>query len=351
MRSLALIVPGAIDQLTGGYLYARRLVDGLRTRGRDVAVRELPGRFPDADDIARAGAAEALAALPDGAAAVIDGLALAGFRDCLPDEATRLKLLALVHHPLRDETGLSEAAAQDFAALEARLLPLVTGVICPSARTAAALAAYGVAPHRIAIALPGTMKPTHPIARRARGETLRLLAVATVTPRKGHVVLIEALATLAARDWRLDIIGSLTRDQATVAAVRRAIAAHGLDARVTLAGEWPQARLAAAYAAADLFVLASYHEGYGMAFAEALAHGVPIVATTGGAIPETVPESAGLLVPPGDVAALAQALARGMDDERFRARLAAGAAAAGALLPSWDEAIDRWIELADRLLA
>jgi glycosyltransferase involved in cell wall biosynthesis len=351
VRSLTLLVPGPIDQLTGGYLYARRLVDGLRARGCAVTVRELPGQFPAADDPASEAAAAALAALPDGAVAVIDGLALAGFRDCLPREAQRLRLLALVHHPLRDETGLSEAAARDFAALEARMLPLVAGVICPSAQTAAAVAACGVAPQRVAVALPGTMKPARPLARGPGGGPLRLLSVATVTPRKGHAVLIEALARLAARDWRLDIIGSLTRDPATAAAVRDAIARHGLGERITLAGEWPQARLAEAYESADLFVLASYHEGYGMAFAEALAHGLPIVATTGGAIPETVPESAGILVPPGDPGALAAALKAMLDDDRLRARLATGAAAAGAVLPDWDEAVDRWLTIADRLLA
>ena len=138
-----------------------------------------------------------------------------------------------------------------------------------------------------------------------------------MTPRKGHGLLIEALARNAARPWRLTIIGSLTRDPETVAGVRAAIARHGLGDRVTLAGEWEQERLGAAYEAADIFVLASYHEGYGMAFAEALAYGLPIVATTGGAIPETVPQGAGLLVPPGDVASLADALAR--VDGRWRA--------------------------------
>ncbi len=164
-------------------------------------------------------------------------------------------------------------------------------------------------------------------------------------------MLIAALAALGDRQWHLHLIGTLTRDPAETTALRDAIAAHGLGARVTLAGEWPQERLDAAYAAADVFVLASFHEGYGMAFAEALAHGLPIVATTGGAIAETVPESAGLLVPPGDAAALAGALARLIDDPSLRARLAAGAAAAGSALPDWDTAVTTWIASVRRLLA
>lgn len=350
MRDLAFLVPGPIDQLTGGYLFARHLVDGLRARGGAVAVRELAGRFPDGDAPARAACAAALAAIQDGAAAVIDGLALPGFADCLKREAARLDLVALVHHPLAEETGLAPAEAARFAALEARLLPLLKGVTCPSARTAAAVAACGVAPARIAVTPPGTIKPRRPPHRAAAGGPCRLLSVATVTPRKGHRVLMAALARLGTRDWRLELVGSLTRDPAEADAVRAAMAAHGLGARVTLAGARPQEQLGDAYAAADIFVLASYHEGYGMAFAEAMAHGLPIVATSGGAVPETVPSSAGLLVKPGDDGALAAALAHLIDDPRARVRLAAGAQAAGAALPDWDQAVAGWSAAVERLL-
>ena len=113
----------------------------------------------------------------------------------------------------------------------------------------------------------------------------------------------------------------------------------------------PPAKLAAAYDAADLFVLPSYHEGYGMAFAEALAHGLPIVATRAGAIPDTVPESAGILVPPGDVAALAAALSRVIEDRALLTRLSAGARAAGAALPDWNEAVAQWRNAIIRLSA
>ena len=350
MRSLAVLVPGSIDQLTGGYLYARRLVDALRAQGIEVAVHELAGRFPDADADARAAAEAALARVPTGAVAVIDGLALAGFAACLARAAQRLKLLALVHHPLAAETGTGAAAAR-FAMLESALLPRLAGVICPSAATAAALVSYGVAPQRIAIVPPGTAQPRAATARTAHAHVCALLSVATVTPRKGHRVLIEALGRLKDRDWRLRVIGSLARDPGEAAALGAAIAAHGLGARITLEGEVPRDRLDAAYAAADLFVLASLHEGYGMAFAEALAHGLPIVATNAGAIPELVPADAGLLVAPGDATALAQALARAIDDAALRARLAAAAAVAGSALPDWEATARRWIESARRLTA
>ena len=343
MRDFTLILPGSIDQLTGGYLYARRLVDGL---GAAVALRELTGRFPDADATACAASRAALAALPDGACAVIDGLALAGFEECLARQARRLRLVAFVHHPLAEETGLSTAERQKFAALEMRLLPLFAGVICPSARTADAVAAYGCM--RTAIVPPGTFAGKK-IDRSARRPPWQLLTVATVTPRKGHEVLIAALGRLKAKDWRLTVIGSLERDTACVARLRAAIAAHRLEERITLAGEWPPRRLGPAYEAADIFVLASFHEGYGMVLAEALAYGLPIVSTRAGAIPDTVPESAGILVPPGDAAALADALTRVMEDNALRARLAAGAAAVE--LPRWDATVLRWAHAAEKFFA
>ncbi len=119
--TLALLVPGPLDQLTGGYLFARRIVDGLRALGRRIEVVELAGSFPAADDMARNACAAALSALPDDSTAVIDGLALPGFDACLAREARRLRLIGFIHHPLSHETGLSVAASRDYAALEARL--------------------------------------------------------------------------------------------------------------------------------------------------------------------------------------------------------------------------------------
>lgn len=347
----AFLVPGALDQLTGGYLFDRHVVEGLRATGRAVDAIELPGSFPEPDAAARTGAREALARLPDGAVAVLDGLALLAFVDCLEREAKRLRIVAFVHHPLADETGLSEPERSRIAALEARLLKLVRGVLAPSESTASLVAAYGVARARIAVTPPGTAKPAHPNRRRPARSRVEFVCIASLTPRKGHLILVEALAALAERDWQCRCIGSLTRDPATAATVRYDIGRQGLKGRIALVGEWKPARLGEAYAAADAVVLPSFHEGYGMALAEALAYGVPVISTTAGAIPETVPPGAGLLVPPGDAPALAKALQRFLDEPALRARLAAGARRAGARLPDWPRAVAAWAASLDRLTA
>ena len=348
--ALAFLVPGSIHQLTGGYLLVRKVVEGLRALGRGVAVIELAGRYPDANDVVRVSAASTLAGLPAGTTAVIDGLALPGFADCLTSEGQRLRLIGLIHHPLSLETGLSPAEARRYAALEARLWPLLRGILCPSATTARAVIASGAAAHRVAVAIPGTDKPALTGERRPQGQ-LQLLAVGAVTPRKGHLLLIEALAELRDYNWRLTCIGSLERDPAAAAALRRAIAIRQLGDRAALAGERSPELLSAAYQNADLFVLPSYHEGYGMAYAEALAHGLPVIATNAGAIPDTVPETASILVPPGDAPALREALRRVFVDEHLRSRLATGAALAATALPDWPVAVPQWAAALDRLAA
>jgi glycosyltransferase involved in cell wall biosynthesis len=162
-----------------------------------------------------------------------------------------------------------------------------------------------------------------------------LLSVGIIVPRKGHDLLVAALATLGELPWRLSIVGDRGRDPAASARLDADILRHGLTARVVLEGAVSAERLAEFYSAADVFVLASRYEGYGMAFAQAIAYGVPVIGTTAGAIPETVPAGAGLLVPPDDVPALAAALQRLISDADERARLARNARAAARGLPTW----------------
>jgi glycosyltransferase involved in cell wall biosynthesis len=337
---IVFVVPGRLDQLTGGYLFDRRIVEGLRARGRAVRVIELSAQ---ADG-------EPLAALAEDTKTVVDGLALADHAELVLAQARRLRLVAFVHGPLAQETGLSPAAATRAAELEAGMLSRVRGVLCPSRRTATAVESYGISRERIAVVPPGTAKPARPLARR-RACVRALLCVANLVPRKGHELLVEALARIRDLDWSLSCVGSLERDPATARAVRRLIRTTGLDRRIALAGECPPQRVARAYRAADAFVLPSFHEGYGMVYAEAMVHGLPVVATTAGAIPETVPPEAGLLVPPGDPAALARAVRRVIGQPVLAARLAMGSRAAGLRLPDWAQATENWERAFDRLAA
>jgi glycosyltransferase involved in cell wall biosynthesis len=356
LTAFTLIVPGALEQFTGGYLFDRHVVDGLRAIGRAVAVIELPGEFPAADETARSAAAAALAGLPSGHTVVIDGLALPAFAECMDAHTGRLSIVAFVHHPLSLETGLSAQTARSYALIESRLWPMMRGLLCPSTHTAATVIATGVPAKRVRVTPPGTRAPLPAVAateapQPGASRALQLLAVGTVTQRKGHLQLIEALSRLPELDWHLTCVGSLTRDPACARALRDAISAHGLQHRVTLAGEVPVHQLDAAYRRADVFVLASHHEGYGMVYAEALAYHLPIVATTAGAIPDTVASDAAVLVAPGDVAALGDALRQVLTDATHRQRLAEGAARAAQDLSDWPAAVHRWAQALDGLTA
>ena len=332
--ALALVLPGDPLTPTGGYEYDRRIVAGLRARDWEVTVHALDASFPAPTPVARTAARATFARIPDGATALVDGLALGVLPEVAAAEAERLRLVALVHHPLADETGLEPARAEVLKRSEAKALAAVRFVVTTSGTTARGLARYGVPPERIAVIEPGT--DPAPLAHGSGGPGVALLCVAAVVPRKGHALLIDALSGLADRGWHLTCVGSLGRSPRTVAALQHQVASLGLAHRVSIRDAVDRATLDGCYARADAFVLPTFHEGYGMALAEALARGLPLVSTRAGAVPETVPSDAGLLVPPGDSEALRDALARVLDDAALRARLAKGARRARARLPDWD---------------
>ena len=336
---LALLLPGDPLTLTGGYLYDQRIAAGLRERGWQVDVLALHESFPQPTPTALVDAHERLQSLPDGALVLIDGLALGAMPEVALRHAQRLRLLALVHHPLALETGLDAARADALRDSERRALQAVRAVIVTSAETAANLGPYAVAADRITVIEPGTdLAPLAQPRSVPRNTRLELLAVATLSARKGHELLFQALGALRQYDWHLTCVGSTTRDVDTAAGLQRQIAAAGLQARITLHGEVDQITLQQFYRRADVFVQASHHEGYGMALAEALAQGLPAVSTATGAAPRLLASGNGLLVEPGSVSALQSALMRLLVDPDVLPRLAEAAWRARVALRSWPQA-------------
>jgi glycosyltransferase involved in cell wall biosynthesis len=337
-RRLALLLPGDPDTATGGYLYDRRVVAELRALGWQVDVASLDASFPAPTADALAGAAAALAALPDGALVLVDGLAGGAMPRELAAQAARLRLVALVHHPLAAETGLDAAVARRLRDSECAALRAMRAVVVTSGETADALRRdYGVPPAALAVIEPGAPEIAPPRGARRPGP-LRLLCVATLVPRKGHALLLRALAACAGVDWQLDCVGSASRDPACAQSLHALAGELRLASRVHFHDEVSPQALQAAYADADLFVLPAWYEGYGMAVTEAVAHGLPVLATAVGAAPRVLGTIAGLLVPPGDGAALEAALTQLLGDAALRARLAAGAAVRAQSLPRWRDA-------------
>ncbi|MFQ3622994.1 MAG: glycosyltransferase family 4 protein [Acetobacteraceae bacterium] len=339
--AVALIVPAPFDTVSGGYGYDRRIVAGLAALGHRVRVVELAGRHPLPDPAAEAAAWQALAELGGEEIAVIDGLGLPAF--VAAEEAlSRRPAVGLIHHPTPLEKGLSETDAALLRAKEARLLPRLARLIATSRATADSLAGLGLDPSRIGVVEPGT-EPA-PRAEGSQAEGCAILSLGAAVPRKGHDLLLRALARLPDLDWHLTIVGSLERDPVHAAGLRALAEELGIARRVTFAGELPDDALEALWRRTDLFALATWHEGYGMAVAEALKRGVPCALTSGGAVADLLPMEAGVSVPPGDWMALSRALRRPIFDAALRRRMAEAAFAAGQRLPGWTEQAARFAD-------
>jgi glycosyltransferase involved in cell wall biosynthesis len=334
MTAAAFAIPGNIDLPTGGYTYDRRVLALLPSQGVAAKHLQLPSSFPNPTAADLAETQRRLTTVAPNTVFIIDGLAYGA----IPAEVIRraaAPIVALVHHPLCLEAGLSKLREKELREHETAALALARCVITTSRTTARILVAdFGVSEESITVAEPGT----DPAPRaRGTGKPIQLLAVGAVVPRKAYDILVRALGTLTDHVWHLTIAGPTDRSAEGLANLQAAIGATGLGDRVTLVGPLNIEQLARLYASADLFVMPSLYEGYGMALAEAMARGLPIVSTTGGAAAETVPEAAAIKVAPGDETALAAAIGRLLTDPSLRARMADASWAAGQKLPRWDD--------------
>lgn len=305
-QPLEFLVPGDPEQNTGGYRYVRKLVEALREEGYIARVSGLPGQFPRPDRVASTAMDQKLASLPEGISVVLDGLAMGGLAEILEKHSQRLNLLALVHHPLADETGISESDRQWFFESEKRALGFVKGVITTSQHTAARLSDYDVPAELIRVAEPGVARAKN---QENRSESSvnngpHILCVAHLSPRKAQHQLVEALERLKDLSWQCTLAGSDTRDPEYSQQVRRAIAEAGLEDRIRLVGEVDESRLADLYWQANFFVLPSLYEGYGMVIDEALAERLPVISSDGGALANTASRPGVIQYCAGDVRAL-----------------------------------------------
>lgn len=345
VSELIFAIPGDISTRTGGYGYDRQLLAGLQSLGVRVEHHALPGGFPAPSPAALAETERWFASVPDGSTLLVDGLALGVLAAAAHQHGSRLRLIALCHHPLALESGLDTAARARLQASEQAALAQCRAVVVTSRRTRSTLIDHFAVPaQRIRVAEPGTQQRGFAVCC---GDPPQLLTVATLTPRKGHDLLIAALAGLHTLPWQARFVGGEHFDTQWAGQLREQVAAAALQERIHFVGE--REELHEDYLQADLFVLPSRYEGYGMVFAEALAYGLPIVAARAGAVPDVVPPTAGLLVPPDSVDALQSGLHRLLTDLPQRRALQAGARAAATALPSWAQCAEQVASLVRQL--
>lgn len=336
VKRFVFAVPGDLATPTGGYAYDRRMIAELGRLGWQIDVIDLGEGFPWPAEETRNAATAQLFAIPNGRIVVVDGLALGALPAAASQLGARNPLLALVHHPLAFESGMSAEQADMLRTSERIALAAARGVVVTSTATARQLMSdFAVPAERLTVAVPGS--DPAPLAEGSQDGVVRLVSVGSVVPRKGYDVLIAALATLPELPWQLTIAGDRTRNPKAAVQLDADIARHGFGGRIAVLGAVSPQKVTALYAKADAFVLASRFEGYGMAYAEAIAHGLPVIGTTAGAIPDTVPPDAGLLVPPDDAPALARALRLIISNTQERQRLSSAARVAARQLPTWQE--------------
>lgn len=354
------VLPAGVDdpaRPSGGNRYDLAVLAAFAAAGRPVHRQDVPGDWPRPDRAALAALDGAFAAVPDGAAVLVDGLVGCAAPDAVERAARRVRPVLLVHLPLADETGLPPAEAAALDAGERRALAAAAAVVATSTATARRLGGRlggrsggrsggrlgGPPGGRLVVAPPGTDPAPATVPSPGGG---RLVCVAAVTPRKGHDVLVAALPGPAG-DWSLVCAGPTGdptgegRGAGHAAAVAARVAAAGVADRVRWAGPLAGADLDALWAAADLLVLPSRAEPFGMVVTEAVARAVPVLASDVDGVPEALGRAPGgdrpgVLVPPGDPVALRAALHRWLTDPVHRARLRAAAAARRPGLPGWD---------------
>jgi len=325
------------DQPTGGNVYDRRVCAGLAEAGWDVLVTTAAGTWPDPGPGALADLSRAASAVPDGEIVLIDGLIASPAAAQLLPHTGRIRITVLLHMPLATALDTHHDASAERS--ERDVLRAATGVIATSEWTRRqVLARYGIPGDRVHVAQPGVDRVTAP-ARPVPGQ---LICVGVLSSHKGQDLLVQALADLADRDWQCVLVGPLDRDPDFVEQLRARTEDLGYGRRIRLAGILTGAALSQVYTTADLLVAPSRSETYGMTVTEALAHGLPVVASAVGGLPEALGSTAdgalpGQLIPPGDPAALATALGEWLDDEHHRHRLRAAARQRRSTLRGWGQ--------------
>lgn len=320
-------------RLTGGWVYNSRLAAELAKQVSGFSELSVPIAFPRIEDGARAKLARAFADFPDDAVLLSDHLHIADLEPLLRER--RFGVVSIFHHSqaIEDEAnGVSIDRGPEW-----RGLVVCDAVIVTSEATKGYLMRhYSMAPERVLVAIPGN-DPVFRSAADSIAISRTILSVGAVIPRKRYDYLIEVAQQLRARDWQWLMVGDLARHPDYFEALRNQIGDAGLGQVIRLTGAVPDADLARIWSTASLFVAASQYEGYGMAVADSLRHGVPVVTTSSGAVVTWAHEGV-VFAPSEDASGFAAVIDALLAEPDQLAELADAAWTFGSALPDWQQA-------------
>lgn len=337
--TIALLTLGDPGTLTGGYLYHQRMAELAPAHDARIAFVSFPHRpFPLAALDARAVLRRAQHV--GARALVLDSIAAAFLAPVLLTGLPVVPLVGMLHQPPGGiDHGPLRTALQAW--LDDRAYRRARRLLVASESLAEYLVATGVLPTRLRVVPPGrdvTTAPGPPPDDLRRRRRAAFLCVGNWLARKGIHDLLEAFARLPPEAGTLHLAGDDRADPRYAARLRARLARPDLAGRVVVHGPLPRPDVAALYHAADVFVLPSVKEPYGTVYGEAMAAGLPVVGWRTGNLPYLAEdEREGLLLPPGDLAGLADALARLAADAALRRRLGEAARQRALARPTWGE--------------
>lgn len=343
------IIPGDINLPTGGYRYDREIINAWKSSGVDVELISIEGSYPFPSKGEKTGALESIKSFPKADIAVVDGLLGGVAPRFLQKLSETMPVVALIHHPLCLENGLSQTSTAVLEETERQGLAFTSCVITTSPTTSRTVEKlFNLNPAQIHTVLPGVARGTRSTG--SENSCINLLCVGSVIERKGHKDLLLSLSKLMHLDWQLECIGSTQFDKPLYSELSAFVEREALTERVHFRGDVDEGVLEAAYSKADVFVLPSLFEGYGMAYAEAIVRGIPVIGTTAGAIPETVPAPCGILVEPSNVSALSSALESLIVDETLRIKYREGSIKEEPNFPTWQGSAIQFAKILEDIL-
>jgi glycosyltransferase involved in cell wall biosynthesis len=332
--TLYFLITGNLHSLTGGYLYNTHMINGLKEKGYTVNVLATDWQWKDIDELEKI-CRYNLEKLPHGTCIVVDSLILASLHQIIQEFRKRLIFLGLIHLPSSYDilSGVQgELAREELIALDHVRQVIVTGRF-----TFDLLCHAGLNPVKIRIVEPGT--DLFPRKKRYKAVPSELLCISNYSSLKAQDMMIRALYRLADRDWTLHLYGSMDRDREYTASVRSLIQQLKMEHRIYMHGIVERDEISGVFLNADLFLLPSLFESYGMVLTESLAHGIPVVTTLAGNLPCTVPAGMGLLIEPGNEEQLAEAICSLFDDPKKYSNLCAAASQYFRQVRSWEKAV------------
>ena len=298
------LLSGDINSLTGGHLYNRHMVEGLKQKGHRVKVL----RLDESTILTHAielKSSSYFNTLPPGSCVLIDSLVLGNIPGALKKYSEKLTFIGLIHLPLT-YNPLPGKNRKHIATREVKAMMFTRHLVVTGRFTLRMLMEAGISHEKISLIEPGV--ENYPRKRYYADLPSVLLCISNYSQIKDQLLLVRAINKLRYNKWTLHMYGNTNTEKPYVTRLKSIIANKKMNDRILLHDSIDRNNISEAFLASDLFVLPSRFETYGMVLTEALAHGLPVVTTNSGNIPDTVPQTMGVFTEPGNLDSLVSAI-------------------------------------------